>query len=157
MLQYSQEQTMQQTNKLNNFHSLEHTQVLSVVLVKANRVYVRSSTLFTSNMQIFQKKVRTSLIQVKGTSKDSDKYPVSPELIVSLQIIMIVSLQIIMIVKFANYYDQVGQVSSVLLDEAICAILIFLSSAGPLCLCCHRLCSLPNHSVCVDVWAVGEN
>ena len=40
-------------------------------------------------MQIFQKKVRTSLIQVKGTSKDSDKYPVSPELIVSLQIIMI--------------------------------------------------------------------
>ena len=59
------------------------------VLVKANRVYVRSSTLFTSNMQIFQKKVRTSLIQVKGTSKDSDKYPVSPELIVSLQIIMI--------------------------------------------------------------------
>merc|ERR1711971_90617 len=27
----------------------------------------------------------------------------------------------------------------------------------PLCLCCHRLCSLPNYSVCVDVWAVGES
>merc|ERR1712203_1219166 len=26
----------------------------------------------------------------------------------------------------------------------------------PLCLCCHRLCRLPNHSVCVDGWAIGE-
>merc|ERR1712083_965569 len=44
--------------------------------------------------------------QVKGTSKDNDKYPVSPELIA-------------------------------------------------LCLRSHRLCRLPNHSVCVDGRTIG--
>ena len=29
------------------------------------------------------------------------------------------------------------------------------SSPGPLCLRSHRLCRLPNHSVCVDGWTIG--